>query len=100
MLLFLFSCLSLQSLEQNVHAGTSCTLGNKTKYSFLVDTYNGSNRTGGNRSLSSNSSPSMSFNQGQKIVGRANGSHGKTFAGVCSQEKMYVVEENGAVFLK
>jgi hypothetical protein len=100
MLLLFFACISFQNLEQEVLAGSSCTLGNKTKYNFLVDTYNGSNRTGGNRSLSSNSSPSMSFNKGQKIVGRPNGSHGKTFSGICNQDKMYVVEENGAIFLQ
>ena len=100
MILFFIACVQFNHLEQSAQAGSSCTLGNKTKYNFLVDTYNGSNRTGGNRSLSSNSSPSMSFNKGQKIVGRPNGDHGKTFSGICSEDKMYVVEENGAIFLQ
>jgi hypothetical protein len=100
MLVFLFSCITISNIEQQAFAGTSCTVGNKTKYTFLVDTYNGSNRTGGNRVLSSNSSPSMSFNKGQKIVGRPSGDHGKTFSGICSEDKMYVIDENGAVFLQ
>ncbi|MEC7984844.1 MAG: hypothetical protein VX278_06755 [Myxococcota bacterium] len=100
MILLFISCLSTLTVEKEAQANTWCYLGNKTKYNFLVDTYNGSNKTGGNRALGSNSSPSMAFNKGQKIAGRPNGSHGKTFAGICSQDKMYVVEENGAIFLQ
>ena len=100
MLVLFFSCLTLNTIEQPAEAASSCTLGNKTKYTFLVDTYTGSNRTGGNRLLSSNTSPSMAFNKGQKIVGRPSGEHGKSFSGICNETKMYVVEENGAVFLQ
>ena len=80
-------------------ASGSCRLGNKTSYNFLIDTHNGSNRTGGNRLLGSNQSPSMSFPKGQQIVGRPYGGHGKTFAGTRSEDTMHVVEKSGAIVL-
>ena len=91
--------LMVSPAANEAQASGSCRLGNKTSYNFLVDTYNGSNRTGGNRLLGSNQSPSMSFPKGQQIVGRPSGGHGKTFAGTCSEDTMHVVEKSGAIVL-
>jgi len=92
----LFSSLSIAPQAQ---AGDTCQVGNKTSYAFLVDTYTGSNRTGGNRLLSANTAPSMSFPKGQSLRGRPQGSHDKSFAGTCTADKMYVVQQGSTIVL-
>jgi len=99
MTLLLATFLLASPLLADAQAGDSCRIGNKTGYAFLVDTYNGSNRTGGNRLLGARTSPSMSFSKGQQLRARPSGSHTQTFAGTCSADVMYVVEQGGSVVL-